>query len=362
MDLTEKLLAVPQRENAGSRASNRFNYQQVWAFNHILERLREGKNFLLFMEVHDDVIVLDSKSDPQLIDFYQIKTNDKPSRHITTSFLTKDANKHPNKMSIAQKMIDNYSKFKTDTGAIRLVSNKSYDFGELKSGDNSTERAIISLSEINDTEFNKIKKGMCHACHLNEPECGYVCTELIYFDVSYLDLTNYEETILGKFINQLDEMGIESSISRTKTIYYTILGEIRRINNWESKSYNKSELLKRKAISKSEFLNLIDKLKVELPDSLWDSIQGYLLNDGFSSIEVNNIRKQWKKIQISYMNVEDLTLQNIRNDVQNIINKTTIDNSKQLADHIYDAIKDKTDVRIHPKEYIYAIIVKEIFS
>ena len=55
MNLTEKLLAIPLRENAGSRTGNRFNYQQVWAFNHMLELIRRETDFLLLMELHDDV-------------------------------------------------------------------------------------------------------------------------------------------------------------------------------------------------------------------------------------------------------------------------------------------------------------------
>lgn len=362
LDLTEKLLAIPQRENAGSRSSNRFDYQQVWAFNRMLDMLKEDKDFLLFMELHDDVIVLESTSESELIDFYQIKTDDKASRYIKTSFLTKDAKKYPSKMSILQKMIDNYSKFKSDTGEIRLVSNKKFDFGKLKSGDKSTDRAVVSLRELNDSEFNKLKQGMCQACHLKEPGCGYVCRNLIYFDVSFLGLTNYEETILGKFVNQLSELGIESTISKTKTIFYTILGEIKRINNWESKAHNRSELLNRKSISRIEFSKLINQLREEMPDDLWNSIQEYLLNDGFPSFAVNKIRKEWKKYHLNSMDVGDLSLQTIKDEIQNIIDKVSFDSSKEFADYIYSSIKDRRDVKIYSKEYVYAIIIKELFT
>lgn len=362
LDLTEKLLAVQQRENAGSRSSNRFNFQQVWAFYHMLEMLKEGKDFLLFMEFHDDVIVLDSTSEPHLVDFYQIKTDNKASRYITTAFISKDAKKYPDKMSIGQKMIDNFSKFRSDTGAIRLVSNKSFDFGDLKSGDKSTDRALIKLSEIEDSQFIKLKQGMCQACHLNGQVCGHECIDLIYFDVSFLNLASYEETIMGKFVNHISELGIESSISKTKTVFYTILGEIKRVNNWETKTSNKSELLKRKTISKESFLKLINQLKLEMPDDLWNRIQEFLLHDGFSTFEVNKIRSEWKKYQISAMDVDEISLQTIRGEIQKIMANVTFENSKEFSDYIYGAIKDKRDVKIHAKEYVYAIIVKELFT
>ena len=62
MDLTEKLLKIPERENAGARSSNRFTFQQVWAFDYMLKVVEEDRDFVLFMEFHDDIIVL-SKTD-----------------------------------------------------------------------------------------------------------------------------------------------------------------------------------------------------------------------------------------------------------------------------------------------------------
>lgn len=361
MSLTDKLLAVPQRENAGSRTANRFNYQQVWAFNHMLEMLEKGIEFILFMEFHDDIIIIDNSSNLQLIDFYQIKTDNKASRYITTSFITRNAKKYPEKMSIAQKMVENYSKFREDTKSIHLVSNKHFDFGELNTTEKSVERAIVKLNEISEVEFKKIKSGMCQSCDLFEKNCNEECVDLIYFDVSLLDLVNYEDTVLGKFINHLSNIGVESSISKTKTLFYTILGEIKRINNWEIKSQNVSELLRCKSISKEDFVFWINKLRVEMPDDLWNEIREYLLNDGFSSFEVHNIGKQWKKYSIDAMNVDNISIKNIREEIQKIKLEKEFGNSKEYLEYIYSKIKYRLDVKVHSKEYIYAIIVKELF-
>ncbi|MDT8902030.1 dsDNA nuclease domain-containing protein [Anaeroselena agilis] len=360
LELTERLLAVPRRENAGARSANRFNYQQVWAFNHILELIEDGSDFLLLMEFHDDVIVLESTSNSETLDFYQIKTDDKPSRYLTASFITKNANKYPNKMSIAQKMIDNYSKFSSETKGVHLVSNKNYDFGELKVGDNSTERAVISLSEISDDQLKIIKKGMCQSCHLEEESCQNQCINLIYFNVSFMGLVNYEDTILGRFVNYLSSEGIESSISKTKTIFYTILGEIKRINNWEQSAQNIAELKRRKSISKDAVKRWINMLSKEMQDDSWDEIKTYLLNDGFSSFEVNRIGQQWKKYKLDSMNVDE-TLQSIKDEIRKIISNEVFDNSKEFTEIIYTKLQHKREVKIFPKEYLYVVIVRELF-
>lgn len=362
LNLTEKLLATPLRENAGSRSSNRFDYQQVWAFNRILEMIEQDKEFLLLMELHDDVIVLDTVSEPESIDFYQIKTDNKASRYFTASNITKDASKYPEKMSIAQKMIDNFSKFRDETKSIHLVSNKHFDFGDLKCGTKSTERAVVGLYEISNTQLEVIKKGMCQSCHLANVDCEDVCLKLVYYDVSFLDLVNYEDTVFAKFINYLNSIGIESSISKTKTVYHTILGEIRRINNWESKAHNVEELIKRKSIAKVDFKGWLFMLKENMSDNLWDDIKAYLLHDGFTTFEVNNIGKQWKKYQIDSMNIEDINLQDIRSRIQKSIEGISLENSKEMTNYIFSIIKNLEEVKIYPKEYIYAIIIKELFS
>lgn len=62
-------------------------------------------------------------------------------------------------------------------------------------------------------------------------------------------------------------MNILSTIERTRSIYNTILGEIRRINNVEKSAGSVDELMKSKAISKDDFLKWISRLKMEIRDS-----------------------------------------------------------------------------------------------
>ena len=363
MELVDKLLAVKERENAGSRTSNRYSYQQVWAFNHILKLLKEKKSFILFMEFHDDVIVLESLSKASGIDFYQIKTNNKPDRYITTSFITKDGKKYPEKMSIIQKMIDNYKKFESNTKSIHLVSNKNFDFGKLNnSGEiKSTEFATVKLSEINNDEFNKLAFDMCKPCHL-DGKCNHECKTLMYFDVSTLDLINYQDTVMAKFINYLDEIQINVSVSSAKAFYNTILGEIKRINNYEYKSNTVDELIMQKSISKGLFNDLIDRLLRESNTDKWKDIQAYLLADGVSTILVNKIGRQWNKYQIDSMNIDNIELDKLRSDIAKVILEKEYDNVKEYLDYVYSKIKDRSYMKVYNREYVYAMIVKELYS
>lgn len=190
MDLAEKLLKIPERENAGARSSNRFSFQQVWAFDYMLKIIDADSDFFLFMEFHDDIIVLSKTEQEEYIEFFQIKTDDKDSRYITPSFITKGGNKFPEKMSIIQKIIDEFVKFEKETRKIHLVSNKNFNFGELVDKTETKNKRSFVFEDVNQTSIKQIKKDMCKACN-KVNICKEECLSIIYFDVSDLDLESY---------------------------------------------------------------------------------------------------------------------------------------------------------------------------
>lgn len=361
MDLAEKLLSVPERENAGARSSNRFTFQQVWAFDYMLKIIDSNMDFVLFMEFHDDVIVLKRLENEEYIDFFQIKTDAKDSRYIKSSFITKNGDKYPKEMSIIQKMIDEFVKFEDDTRGIHLVSNKNFDFGKLDDNTETKNRESIVLKEINDTSIKKIKADMCKACN-KVNNCNEECLSIIYFDVADLDLVSYDDTVMGRMIKKLDEMNIPSTIERTRSIYNTILGEIRRINNVEKASGSVDELMKSKAISKEDFLKWISRLKMEMPDDMWNQIHLSLITDGFKPLEVNKIHKEWKKYQIDRMNIEALGLQDVIRKVKKIMEEKDFDNCTEWVEYIYSKLILEPEAKLYNKYYLYAVIVKEMFD
>lgn len=361
MDLAEKLLNVPERENAGARSSNRFTYQQVWAFDYMLKVLDSNSDFVLFMEFHDDVIVLNRLKNEEYLEFFQIKTDAKDSRYIKSSFITKNGNKYPAKMSIIQKMIDEFVKFEDDIKGIHLVSNKSFDFGKFQDDTETKNRSTIILNEINDIDIKKIKVDMCKACNkINN--CNEECLNVIYFDVADLDLVSYDDTVMGRMIKKLEDMNIPSTIERTRSIYNTILGEIRRINNVEKSAGSVEELMKSKAISKNEFIEWISRLKVEKPDDLWNQIHLSLITDGFKPLEVNKIYKEWRKYQIDRMNIEALGLQELVKKIQKIMEEQDFDNCRKWVEYIYNKLSIEPEAMLYNKYYLYAVIAKEMFD
>lgn len=242
-----------------------------------------------------------------------------------------------------------------------MVSNKNFNFGELVDKTETKNKRSFVFEDVNQTSIKQIKKDMCKACN-KVNICKEECLSIIYFDVSDLDLESYEDTVMGRMIKKLDDMKILSTTERTHSIYNTILGEIRRINNTEKMAGNVSELLTRKAISKKDFLNWLDKLKVEMPDDLWTQVNIGLLNDGFTTLEIRKIHKGWKRYQIDRINIDALGLQSLETMVQNIIEQGEFDNCKDWVEYIYNKISTEPNAKIYDKYYLYALIIREIFA
>ena len=71
------VLIVEQREQAGSDSYNRFEYQVHWIVCHIIGKLQEDAECIVFCEFHDDMAEFSPNN--QQYQFFQIKTKEDSS-------------------------------------------------------------------------------------------------------------------------------------------------------------------------------------------------------------------------------------------------------------------------------------------
>ncbi|PIT49927.1 dsDNA nuclease domain-containing protein [Snodgrassella alvi] len=68
-------LACPQRENAGALTFEKFEYQYHWALCRILEAHEVSKDYVIFMELHEDVLFATSTDKTKAeFEFTQVKS------------------------------------------------------------------------------------------------------------------------------------------------------------------------------------------------------------------------------------------------------------------------------------------------
>lgn len=365
MNLKEKLITTEKREISGPRSSNRFVYQHYWALYKILEIFETNSDFMLIMEYFDDVIILDSSIDPKYIDFYQIKTNTKKNEYnVSTAVLTKKVKNSTtgnHKDSYMEKLVDNYVRFRNETRSLNFVSNKTFSI-ELSTLEDSKDKDRIRLKEFSSDELKKIKDNICSKCSYTN--CNEKCKDIVFFEVTDLSVDNYTDTVIGKLIQFINKHGY-GTIKDFMSVYHALISEIARINNLEKKVTNFEELVRKKSITKEKFSEYIEQFKQNsLMIQDWNDISNLLLGDGYKTIEINRIKKQWNKYRIDILGNSEKVLNVIREDIREVLgNASTFSTFKEYIDYVHTVISEKDYYKssLYDKNYYTAIILSELY-
>ena len=89
-----KVLDTKPREQAGADSYNRFEYQVHWIVCHIINKLHDNTECIVFCEYHDDMT--EFSIDDQQYQFYQIKTKEDPSDWTIAEISKREKNKSGN--------------------------------------------------------------------------------------------------------------------------------------------------------------------------------------------------------------------------------------------------------------------------
>ncbi|MCD2325526.1 DUF4297 domain-containing protein [Sphingomonas sp. IC-56] len=197
MPIKDTLLTVPQREEGGRTAYDRFDYQTAWGLSRLLELHESGNNYAVAFEFHDDVVSLDDADDPSSATFYQVKT--KESGNWSFAKITSRASsKTGKKPSFAGKMFDNFIRFGATVEKLAFVSNQPLP----------DVITVHGEKEFSASDKEKLQKFVA-ALAAESPEFkDSEHTSLFFFVFSDLNLSSYENTIVGRIAEFLEsELG-----------------------------------------------------------------------------------------------------------------------------------------------------------
>lgn len=355
-DFLEIFTKKPVRESAGSRSSNRFDYQKNWSLCELLKLHTNHSDYLMVFEHHDDIVVFDSQTDPSNAVFYQVKT--KTPGNWTIAALTKSKN---GIKSILSKLYDNHLIFSDNVKCLVFTSNQPLS-AELKSGEKSIELGKVRFSDLSNQNKEKIHSSV-------EP------SELSYCDVAGLrkivikknELSVLDHTAItkGKLVEFFENTHPESE-TNISLVYKTFFEEIRQKTNYESPISKVADLRQHKSISKSDFEGMIGAvIKRRSDGDLWSEANSLLSSEGFSFMEIRAIRINWQKYMINKMNVSNelhLSLsENINNQI-NIIDKKNEDGSfKEISEKILNSLMDEHSSDFS-KEYMQSAVLYEVLK
>ena len=194
MGIKDDLLTIPEREDGGQTAYDRFDYQTAWGLSRLLDLHDLDKNYGVAFEFHDDIVAFDDIDAPSQAVFYQVKTK-KTGNWSFAQITSRAKAKKIKKPSFAAKMFDNFVKFGATVEKLAFVSNQPLPEIILVHGQKSFSTAEKEKLEKFVTNLSAEIGSFDDAEH----------TKLFFFVFSDLNLTSYEQTIIGKIAEFLEK-------------------------------------------------------------------------------------------------------------------------------------------------------------
>ena len=363
MSLQKTLLESP-REKGGSRASNRLDYQKNWALCKLLELHSEKEDYLLILDLHDDILVLNSSEKPNLASFYQVKTNNKGFWGLSDLIKKEKKQSNGNPCSKLGKLYFNKIKFKENVKELSFVSNAYYRVKLNDKTKKSIDQRYICIAEIQSEERDKILQSISTELSLTKENLN---DSLIFLRVCDLNLSSHTETTKGKLSDFLDEQMPKSNF-KIGIIYRTLFDEIKRRTNEELDCNSFQELLKYKAISREGFEGILKNISESFSQDNWADILSLLNSEGFSLSEKMILKNHWERYKIEKMDPSNQVILSLKSKILKIkrqISNQEILTCRDLFNKFlakFEEVKTEEENNLFNLDYLKAIILAEYYN
>lgn len=283
MSIREALLTIPQREDGGRTAYDRFEYQTAWGISKLLDLHAAGKNYAVGFEFQDDIISLDDAQSPKTAIFYQVKTKEKGDWSFA-QITSRPSSKTGKKSSFAGRMFDNVVRFGAVVEKLVFVSNQRLPEVILVHGE--CEFSVADKKKI-ETFVNNL---VAENGEFKDPDH----TSLFFFAFSDLNLSNYWDAVLGRIMQFVDsEIGPHVP---PKAFALTLGHECRQRSRSLADVSSFEELKASKFVTRDNMVQWLAQAKAQhdrRPD--WFSV-GHDLEMPYS--EKLKIERAWKEYEV----------------------------------------------------------------
>lgn len=303
------VLTTEQREQAGSDSYNRFEYQVHWIVCHIIGKLQDNTECIIFCEFHDDMA--EFSTDNQQYQFYQIKTKEDSSDWTIAEMSKRKKNKSGGyKKSFLGFIFYNYLTFGTECSHCHFVSNNDFDKEVL------SWQAVIEdgkkLQLENATLYEKIKDRIKDE-FTNDmpPNFDAVFDAFIqntFVHKSDLQLATYENQTKGEFFNHLADKNIPTNTANL--IFQQLLNDVRKKSKEKIKiPISMKSLVEKKGVDVAQIGRKIDgNIK---NSGNYDAFHQYLLTQSLAENDIHRIEAAKTLHDARWLDVNDVRYQEI---------------------------------------------------
>lgn len=315
----DDLVAIPQREKGGSIALERLDYQASWAVSLVLMLHEKCADYAVAFEFHDDIVVLNSSSQPTKARFYQVKTRDSGNwtvKRLTQRYKSRgDGNTLP---SILAKMYDNRIKFGSAAKALGFVTNQPCEFIE-------QSKCPCAFDEGESVKTDALRKALA----AEVPKFDESDISLFEYHLSDLPLSRPGTMLRGLIIQFLErELGITDCPS---SAFGVVVHEYARERSKHMGSVtNFQDLMQAKALTRAQVQEMLDETKRRHQSRpKWSAVSGDLA--GMSPIQKRDIGRAWAGYEVEKLSRASLSFERFSTKLRDLVNNIN-DSDQTLAE------------------------------
>ena len=378
MNALESIVARKPRENAGSLAANRFAYQLDWGLKKLLELEESNQPYTIIFDYQDDILVLESDKDPNYIDFYQVKTNAAAGGWRLgqlTRVLKPKTKKEPVQTDLFSQPVDDveeeekYSKlakllihsldFPSNARDYFFVTNANFG-GTLIKGREFNRMQNLDFSQLVKEAQDEIKKKVKNEL----PEIDDSVFEHLHFIKNQMSIDDHEVIIIGLLTDFLNRHIPKAKVS-VRPVYDTLMGEMKKRNNYEAIPDSVEDLVKNKAFTKTQFHQFLKGLETyENIEGKKAVIQNHLLHylPDNEAAKRRSILKQINAIKEDFLVYDNHEFLRLYKTIDLLLDKTTGDyNEWEWSQKVLERLKEDGSFTMrYNDDYLTCLILYEM--
>lgn len=380
MNAFDSIVAKKPRENAGALAANRFAYQLDWGLKKLLELEESNQPYTIIFDYQDDILVLDSDEEPNYIDFYQVKTNAAAggwSKAQLTKVPPARTSKEPvqgdlfsqpsddveeeGKYSKIAKLLIHSLDFPDNARDFFFVTNANFG-GTLIKGREFNRVQEMEFAQLSQEAQNEIKQKI----KAELPDLDDGVFEHLHFIKNQMSIEDHEKTIIGFLTDFLNEHFPKAKVA-VRPVYDTLMGEIRKRNDYEATPNSVDDLVKNKAFTKTQFHTFLKGLETyENVEAKKSIIQGLLLKflPDNAAVKRRSILKQLDAIKEGFLVYDNHEFLRLYKTIDLLLDKLEGDyNEWECSQKVLEKLKEDGSFTIrYSDDYLTCLILYEMYS
>lgn len=314
-----------QREKAGSETFEKYFYQYHWALQQALQRLDDEKEYIVFMEAHEDVVFSDAFDEQANFQFIQVKEKTKP-------LSLKNLYKVEKNNSIIGKAVSSVQgkPYQDKVKAIWFVASNGFNFKNLLN--TNAQMAFYSIHDFNQTALDELLIAL--KAELND-DIKFTNFE---FHKSSL-LTSYQDGKdqivghIGRLMNKL----FPKAYFRAENAYVTIIDELLRkgVNTYDYKEWD--DFVKNKGLRSDKLKEVLQSNVNNNFDAIRETLDDIAEELEIKGVSKSKLRKNIENIHLDIYNFNSMYISVIRN-IDNILNDNNFSLNNITNEFIVDIV------------------------